>query len=226
MNSIINKEDPEYVTQSENYMKYVVEHTDNVKKAYFKLFKNPNKEFTLNGYTPEEVDEILKCLYNEVEAHDATKYLEFEFTRYRARFNPTKKEEELYKSDPDIERFMVEDYNAAWHHHYTRNPHHPKFWKWVAIKETGIYGNPLRWILLTIPRDISLEMDIVSILHMICDWEAMSIKFGGSTVKWYNTKAKEEREDMNPVTRNKVKELLEYIYNETVLDEVVEEPKS
>ena len=63
------------------------------------------------------------------------------------------------------------------------------------------------------------------IKQMICDWEAMSMKFGGSTVKWYNTMAKEERDDLNPNTRIKVKEILESIYNEKVLDEIKEDIK-
>lgn len=222
MNIVVNKEDPEYVTQCENYMKYIVEHTDNVLKAYNKLFRNPNKVFTLNGYTEQQIEEILKLLYMEVQEHDASKYMDFEFSRYRARFNPTKKEQETYNNDIDLEHFMVEEYNKAWHHHYTRNAHHPKFWKYTYIKETGEYGNPIKWVILSIPRDIANEMDIISILHMICDWEAMSIKFGGSTVKWYNTKAKEERDDLNPNTKIKLKEILESLYDETVLDEVME----
>ena len=225
MSQLINNEDPEYIVQCEEYMKYIVEHTDNVMKAYNKLFKDPDKIFVLNGYTEEETREILETLYLEIQEHDASKYMNLEFEAYRKRFNPTKKEQELYKKDTNTEHLMVEEYNKAWHHHYTRNAHHPKFWKWTVIKETGKYGNPTRWIVLTIPKDISAEMDIVSILHMICDWEAMSMKFGGSTVKWYNTMAKEERDDLNPNTRIKVKEILESIYNEKVLDEIKEDIK-
>jgi len=220
---IINKEDPEYITKCSEYMNYINEHIDNVNKAFIKLFRNPEKEVKIDGYNDQELSEILDILEKEVENHDASKFTDKEFEPYRKRFSPTKKEIEAYREDIDLEQFMVEDYNDAWFHHYTRNPHHPKFWKNTFIKESGKYGNPLKWSVLTVPADMSIEMDIVSILHMICDWEAMSMKFGGSTIEWYNTKSKEEREDMSPVTRMKLKNILESIYNNKVLDEIKEQ---
>lgn len=57
------------------------------------------------------------------------------------------------------------EFDKAWKHHYENNSHHWEYW----IDENG---NPK-------------EMDIYSIIEMMCDWSAMSIKFKNKLTNWY-----------------------------------------
>ena len=65
------------------------------------------------------------------------------------------------------------------------------------------------------------DMTPIAICHMICDWEAMSIKFSGSTVDWYINKADQERRDMSENTRKLVKQIMEYLYDVELPDSVL-----
>ena len=62
------------------------------------------------------------------------------------------------------EKYKNEFYKA-WEHHYKNNPHHWDYW----LDEKGI---PQR-------------MDSKYLNQMICDWEAMSLKFGGFAQEYY-----------------------------------------
>jgi hypothetical protein len=55
-----------------------------------------------------------------------------------------------------------------------------------------------------IPRDMSLR----AILEMICDWEAMGLKFKSDTLNWYENDAKDEKAAMSTNTKQIVEELL------------------
>jgi len=57
------------------------------------------------------------------------------------------------------------NFDKAWEHHYKNNPHHWNYW----LDEKGI---PQR-------------MDSKYLSQMICDWEAMSLKFGGFAQEYY-----------------------------------------
>ena len=52
--------------------------------------------------------------------------------------------------------------DAAWKHHYTNNKHHWDSWK-------------------SCPDLMPMNCEV----EMICDWCAMSMKFGGKTIDWY-----------------------------------------
>ena len=51
MEMIVNgvDKDIQYPAKCQEYMDYIKEHIDNVKKAYSKLFANPDKPFTKFG---------------------------------------------------------------------------------------------------------------------------------------------------------------------------------
>ena len=78
-----------------------------------------------------------------------------------------------------------ESFNKAWKHHYTNNPHHPEYWK---DEENNIK-----------------DMPNIYIAEMLCDWEAMSMKFNGSTYEYY----KKER-DVKPFSQN-TKNILDHV---------------
>lgn len=56
-------------------------------------------------------------------------------------------------------------FNKAWEHHYKFNRHHPQYW----VDEDGNIK----------------DMDKIFIAEMLLDWEAMSMKFGGTTYEYY-----------------------------------------
>lgn len=65
-------------------------------------------------------------------------------------------------------------FNSAWEKHFTRNKHHWQHW-------------------------VGTVMPIKYIQQMIVDWEAMSLKFGGSAKEYYLSN--KLHMELNPVTR-------------------------
>lgn len=109
------------------------------------------------------VNIILNNLKNEVEKHDASKWKKPEYFPYiwlTSVYN-------LNYKWPDKEMENAAD--EAWKHHYMHNKHHPEYWK---SKEYDLN-----------------KMDMVNIMHMVCDWAAMSAEFDNSLVDWYLNKA-------------------------------------
>lgn len=106
-----------------------------------------------------------------VEKHDESKYSDAEFEPYRKQFFPVDEEE---KNENE------EDFETAWEHHYRNNDHHPQFW---------------------VRDGIIKEMSNVAIAHMICDWEAMSYKFGGSAYEYYCKDGKNKTYHHNTVEK-------------------------
>lgn len=93
----------------------------------------------------------------QIQAHDASKYSMLEFTAYRQKFFTADEEE---KNDA---RF-----HAAWVHHIANNPHHWEYW--VSFKN----GKPY-----------PCEMSLSSVVEMLCDWTAMSVKFNNVPSDWF-----------------------------------------
>jgi hypothetical protein len=54
-------------------------------------------------------------------------------------------------------------------------------------------------------------MTLRAIVHMICDWEAMSMAMGTNTIDWFQNKADKEKEAMSPNTLKLVNEILLHI---------------
>ena len=203
LNSSSSDED---IQKSNEYVNYILEHVNNVKTAYNTLFKN--KVYDISDICSQEEYE---CSINLLDAgqgiiaHDDSKFSDEEFYGYRRKFYPTSEESAI--TDLDTVNRINEDYEAAWKHHYTHNPHHPKYWKYTD-EDNNILDTPL---------EVARPMDMRYIIEMICDWEGMSIKFKSSTVDWYNNKATEEKKDLNPATKNTVEKLLRQIYNKEIL---------
>lgn len=209
------------IVEEKNYLEYIEEHVSNVSLAFRKLFLDKEFEFPLEReiqnkkkYTVAESKRLLQEVQEEIKTHDNSKYYDEEFYAYRRKFNPTKLEKE--EQDKEIIDQVEKEYEDAWYHHFTHNPHHPKFWKYCKVIKRDGLGEPLEIEPKKEPLEIAEIMSMVSILHMICDWEAMSIKFGGSTIDWYINKAKDERSYMHPYTRKIVEQVLEIVYNITL----------
>lgn len=219
--------DKEYIKKCEEYTSYIDEHIANVKTAFQNLFRNPDKPFTnFHGITGDKLAKVLDTLEMLVANHDSTKYIDEEFEGYRAHFYPTTKESQRMETDSFYKSLVESNYNLAWFHHLTFNDHHPDFWKWVDIIDMQVpdtstvrEGGPVSMktvkqrVILKTPKDVANPMKPIAILHMICDWEAMSIKFGSSTSDWYINKAEDERKALNPKTRKIVEELLRQLYD-------------
>lgn len=174
------------------YIAYINEHIENVRKTYLKLFCNPNLHLDIEGYTDEQIHQIIEELEVIIRSHDMSKFGSEEFYAYRNRFFPTELEEMKMKTDSEYADSINMSFETAWQHHYLHNDHHPKFW------------GPNK------------DMSLLAIFHMICDWEAMSIKFNSKTIDWYNNKAKDEKEQFSPKTKRIVESVLEQLYGVTL----------
>ena len=79
-----------------------------------------------------------------------------------------------------------EEFNNAWKHHYRNNDHHPEYW----IDDDGTIK----------------DMPPICVAEMLLDWEAMSMKFNGSTYEYYL-----KEKDVKPFSENTKKLLAELI---------------
>ena len=173
--------------KEEEYLNYIKDHIAKVKKCY-EMYFLPLKEVTniSSLVSDEELKDAIDELGEIIDTHDASKFTDAEFGPYRAKYYPTLAEQE---ADIDYQELMEDQYEEAWKHHYETNDHHPMYW---LNSETNT------------PDDMSLR----AIIEMICDWEAMSLKFGTSTVEWYKNDAKEEKAVLSSNTKDIVEDLL------------------
>lgn len=95
---------------------------------------------------------------NEVNNHDMSKLSKNEFTQYRENFYPV-----------DDKEKKNSDFSSAWEpweHHKENNLHHWENWT------TKQFPDPYSWE--------------VHCVHMVCDWMAMSYKFGDTAQEYYS----------------------------------------
>lgn len=97
---------------SAEYNTYIIEHVDNVKKAYFWL-----KDHNI----------IKEDILDQLNLHDASKYTDEEYKAYDLYFYGTKTEK------------VKKDFDYAWLHHIHENPHHWQHWVLVNDDE-GTYA--------------------------------------------------------------------------------------
>lgn len=176
-----------YIKQCQVYLDYINEHVSNVQEAfniYIKARNNVILESLIGLYTEDEILDAINACEKEVAHHDDSKFSDEEFEGYRKKWYPASEEKKK-----ENEEAIEEEYRDAWEHHYLNNSHHPDYW----LDAKGV------------PQD----MDLKSILHMICDWEGMSIKFRSDTLKWYRTKAiNDEQKKMSDHTKKVVEKIL------------------
>lgn len=121
-----------------------------------------------------------------IDVHDQSKFRRIEFHGYRQWFFP------------DDGKKSKAIFDIAWNHHQKSNPHH---WQhWVMYKGNG--------------RNEAVDMPMMYIIEMLCDWTEMSVKFNNFPSVWYL----EERQNML------LSEWTDYMINEymPIMDEVYE----
>ena len=94
-----------------------------------------------------------------IERHDESKYTPLEFNGYRQFF---------YPKDGETKNKM--EFQKSWCRHQNSNPHHWEYWTMLNDKLEAF----------------AIEMPFVYIIEMLCDWTAMSYKFGDTPSDFYN----------------------------------------
>ena len=104
------------------------------------------------------------CYYftinDRIERHDQSKYDSCEFGGYRQFFYPENENEKKSIA-----------FNHACNHHQKSNDHHWEYW--LLIDSNG-------------KKVEALKMEFPSIIEMLCDWTAMSVKFKNMPSIWFN----------------------------------------
>lgn len=170
------------------YLSYIKDHINNVRKA-FVMYIVPilkNRTNISPFFSDEEFKRAAVDVYKRLDDHDASKFSDYEFDGYRAKWYPTNRE---LNYDQDYIDKMEERYAEAWDHHATSNPHHPKHWYDPENK---------------VSRDMSLD----AIIEMICDWASFTLRNGTSMLLWYENQAEDEKQYMSPKTKEIVEDLL------------------
>jgi adenosyl cobinamide kinase/adenosyl cobinamide phosphate guanylyltransferase len=159
--------------KEKEYKDYIDEHRNNVQKAWNKVKKIDNK------WIKNNIDKLDENIKN----HDLSKYEPEEFNAYRKKYYPINEDE---KANSDAE------FEAAWNHHYINNPHHWQYW---TCSDGDLDADKMSGERI----DNNVMM---AYIEMLCDWIAMSMKFGDKPDEWY----KSNKENMN-LSRNEQKEL-------------------
>lgn len=140
------------------------------------------------------------CYYfiidDRIKRHDKSKYDGCEFGGYRQFFYPENENEKKSIA-----------FNHAWNHHQKSNDHHWEYW--LLIDSNG-------------KKVEALKMDLPSIIEMLCDWTAMSVKFKNMPSNWFD--ANKEKMVLHPGTIQTILHwlpLFDDVYNQ--MTEKVEE---
>lgn len=206
----------DYILKCKEYEDYIDEHKNNVVNAYIEYFKNKDWINELpEEISIEEWNDALSDLEEVVIDHDNSKYMDEEFEPYRRHFHKTIQEDLYDKENPEEAEIVDQEFEIAWMHHYLVNPHHPEFWLYTDIVDGAL-------IPLDEPRkDGPRDMDLLNILHMICDWMGMSLKFRNrySPVSYYNGEGESKRRIMSTKTRHTLYLILTMMFPD---EEVIE----
>lgn len=177
----------EKIKKDEEYLEYIKDHILNVKRSFVNYMIPLLKKNNISSMiSDEDLKAAIIKAAESVQHHDESKFGDDEFDGYRARWHPTQKEK---NGDQEYQDLIRAEYDKAWEHHYTVNGHHPLHWVDPTTK---------------IAKDMTLD----AIIEMLCDWEGMSLKFGTSTLSWYEKDAKDEKAAFSPNTKAIVEELL------------------
>ena len=182
----VNGDALERNNKQKEYLHYINEHIGFVNKA-FRLYFLPllDKNFISTKISDEELKDAIRKCQEHIQYHDNSKYEEDEFEQYRLAYYPTT--EEASRGE-EFQEYVKQISEEAWAHHYKSNPHHPAYW----IDENNVI------------KDMTLDY----IIEMICDWEAMSMKFKQDSINWYKNDADKEKSQMTERTKELVEEIL------------------
>lgn len=148
----------ELIYKTQEYLNYIEEHYSNVQKAWQILKEKCKHEtFIYDDFRYFCIDDMIKD-------HDLSKLSAEEFVQYRKQFFPAS-----FEKAADNKA----DFEKAWEHHKENNNHHWENW-------TGRYECK-GWDGLQGPY----YSDEIHFVCMICDWMAMSMKFGDTPREYY-----------------------------------------
>lgn len=198
-NTVVKTED--VIEKEKEYVQYIINHINNVYRAFLSIFYSC-KQYIPNGYTAEEYKEAIDKVKIDIVDHDRSKFSDEEFHPYRVKFFPTLAEKQKMEEDIEFLNKVKDDFEEAWKHHYQNNDHHTKYY--LIPEHDGIDAH-------------YNDMPLYAIIHMICDWCAMSLYFNDdmtTVIDWYNKDAEDEKSEMTEKTKATVEELLQKIFGE------------
>ena len=108
---------------TEQYEDYILEHVNNVQRAYYWL---------LGAFPDLFMDMDVDAMTEAIESHDTSKWGTLEFYPYAEYFYGNNRNSDKVK----------EEFNFAWLHHQHRNTHHWQFWVLINDDE-GIVPLPM-----------------------------------------------------------------------------------
>ncbi|EAY11170.1 hypothetical protein TVAG_498640 [Trichomonas vaginalis G3] len=163
-----------------NFISKMKEQKENEYREYIKEHVNNvitvfNKLKELNLIPNEIIDQ----LEINVHKHDESKYSPEEFDAYRRRFFPVNEAEK---------KASFYDFNLAWEHHKKCNPHHSESPMWYDER-----------------TKTAKPMDPLYAFELICDWQAMSIKFNNRCIDFYH---KYPKYKLHQDTRNLIEPII------------------
>lgn len=193
------------ISKNQEYLDYIKEHINNVKLAYEELFGSGRAIKLPEGISSVDFKNAVHAAGIEIAFHDSSKFSEDEFDAYRRHFHRTDEEILIDDTNPASAQEAESNFQKAWEHHYMKNNHHPQWWCYHD-------ASGVRTAERVDPNPMSLD----AIIHMICDWSAMSLKFDHtySPLSWYAT-ADKEKSFMHPETKRIVEELLNNLFGES-----------
>ena len=172
-----DKEKMNIFEQTKAYENYIKNHINNVIEAYNHFFI-PILDLDVRNDIKFAILQCGKQIYK----HDQSKWFPEEFDAYRKYFYPTDKE----KANKNFKILIKSEFDKAWEHHHKNNGHHPEHWN----KQ----------------NDCFINMPLVYIIEMMCDWYAMSKHFGTDCYEWWKN-AEKERSFMTQNTIDMVEDL-------------------
>ena len=146
----------EEIKKTREYLDYLEGHYLNVQKSW-DIIQEKCQDKTFDFLCD---DFKYFTLDADIKAHDRSKLSTAEFVPYRRKFYPTDFEKENHKDIIDG------CFKEAWEHHKLNNNHH---WEhWTKYANPGHYPN-----------------DTGYVIHNLCDWMAMGMKFGDTAESYY-----------------------------------------
>lgn len=127
-------------------------------KEYFKYLMEHKKNVFIECWN--------EGLYWHGLVHDNSKFRMSEFIPYSKFFKATNRAKGNYKTIDEVDVNFLK----GWLLHQKRNKHHWNYW--VSLNRRS--------------QLIPLPMPLKYIKQMVCDWRAMSRKFGGTPKEFYN----------------------------------------
>lgn len=188
--------DPQYLEKCDEYMKYIEGHRERVATAYKRLFEN-NLENILSEDDLANIEVFKEGLAKQIEVHDMSKYSDVEFEPYRVYRYPTDAESEAMANDTYLDQLAYENYEVALTHHRKVNSHHPYYYLWIGEDYYTVMEKP---------RESALDMPIVAVIEMICDWASFDPDC--DYLKWYVT---DDAEDVRIIMTENTRRLVEEI---------------